>query len=162
NAKQSGGVGSGHLNYLNHFTGAHLDCTVTAVTTLTGTTAEFSGTCSPNSSSGSFQAHVEDHAEPGKGADKVIITYGTPALGQGVFIARDGSAAGQFQAVLLGTSLLGAPQDVVVEGQVGSGSVAGDGSTTFSGTATVNMGDGTLPLPGVPFTVTASPGSLAL
>ena len=83
NAKQSGGVGSGHLNYLNHFTGAHLDCTVTAVTTLTGTTAEFSGTCSPNSSSGSFQAHVEDHAEPGKGADKFIITYGTPAVTEG-------------------------------------------------------------------------------
>jgi len=83
NAKQSGGVGSGHLNYLNHFTSAHLDCTVTSVTTLTGTTAEFSGTCSPNSSSGSFQAHVEDHAEPGKGADKFIITYGTPTVTEG-------------------------------------------------------------------------------
>ena len=35
-------------------------------------------------------------------------------------------------------------------------------SATFDGTATVEMGDGTLPLPGVPFTVTVSTGSLAL
>jgi hypothetical protein len=83
-------------------------------------------------------------------------------LGQGLFIAQDGSATGQFQAVLLGTSLLGEPQGVVVEGEVGDGSVAGDGSLTFSGTATVDMGDGTLPLPGVPFTVTASTESLGL
>lgn len=83
-------------------------------------------------------------------------------LGQGVFLARDGSATGQFQAVLLGTSLLGAPQEVTVEGEVRAGFVGGDGSATFSGTATVDMGDGTPPLPGVPFTVTASAGSVAL
>ena len=83
-------------------------------------------------------------------------------LGQGMFIAPDGSATGQFQAVLLGTSLLGTPQNVTVEGEVRGGSVAADGSATFSGTATVDMGDGTLPLPGVPFIVTVSAGSLAL
>src|SRR5881392_1676792 len=83
-------------------------------------------------------------------------------LGQGMFIAPDGSATGQFQAVLLGSSLLGTPQNITVEGEVGSGSVGADGSATFSGTATVDMGDGTLPLSGVPFTVTASAGSLGL
>jgi hypothetical protein len=83
-------------------------------------------------------------------------------LGQGMFIAQDGSARGQFQAVLLGTSPLGTPQNVTVEGEVGSGSVGVDGSATFSGTATVDMGDGTLPLAGVPFTVTASAGSVGL
>ena len=83
-------------------------------------------------------------------------------LGQGMFIAPGGSATGQFQAVLLGTSLLGAAQNITVEGEVGGGSVGADGSATFSGTATVDMGDGTLPLPGVPFTVTASAGSLGL
>ena len=83
-------------------------------------------------------------------------------LGQGMFIAPDGSATGQFQAVLLGSSLLGTPQNITVEGEVGSGSVGADGSATFSGTATVDMGDGTLPLPGVPFTVTISAGSLGL
>src|SRR5438552_4375375 len=83
-------------------------------------------------------------------------------LGQGMYIAQDGSATGQFQAVLLGTSPLGTPQNVTVEGEVGGGSVAADGSATFSGTATVDMGDGTLPLPGVPFAVTVSAGSLGL
>ena len=83
-------------------------------------------------------------------------------LGQGLFIGPDGTATGQFQAVLLGTSLLGTPQNVTVEGEVSGGSVGANGSATFSGTATVDMGDGTLPLSGVPFTVTASAGSLGL
>jgi len=83
-------------------------------------------------------------------------------LGQGMFIAPDGSATGQFQAVLLGTSPLGAAQNITVEGEVSGGSVAADGSATFSGTATVDMGDGTPALPGVPFTVTVSAGSLGL
>ncbi len=83
-------------------------------------------------------------------------------LGQGLFIAQDGSATGQFQAVLQGTSPLGTPQNVTVEGEVRGGSVGADGSATFSGTAMVDMGDGTLPLPGVPFTVTVSAGSLGL
>ena len=83
-------------------------------------------------------------------------------LGQGMFIAQDGSATGQFQAVLLGTSPLGTPQNVTVEGEVGGGSVGADGSATFSGTATVDMGDGSLPLLAVPFTVTTATGSLGL
>ena len=83
-------------------------------------------------------------------------------LGQGLFIGQDGSATGQFQAVLQGTSPLGAAQNITVEGEVRGGSVGADGSATFSGSATVDMGDGTLPLPGVPFTVTLSAGSLGL
>jgi hypothetical protein len=83
-------------------------------------------------------------------------------LGQGLVIALDGSAKGQFQAVLVGTSILGAPQDITVEGAVRSGFAPGDGSATFRGTATVTMGDGTLPVPGVPFEATVSTNSLAL
>jgi len=83
-------------------------------------------------------------------------------LGQGMFIAPDGSATGQFQAVLLGSSLLGTPQNITVEGEVSGGSAAADGSATFSGTATLDMGDGTPALPGVPFTVTVAGGSLGL
>jgi hypothetical protein len=83
-------------------------------------------------------------------------------LGQGMFIAQDGSATGQFQAVLQGTTPLGTAQNITVEGEVANGSVGADGSATFSGTATVDMGDGTLPLPGVPFTVTVSSGSVGL
>jgi len=57
---------------------------------------------------------------------------------------------------------LGTPQNVTVEGEVQSGAVGADGSATFSGTATVDMGDGTPALPDVPFTVTVSAGSLGL
>src|SRR5438132_13335763 len=48
--------------------------------------------------------------------------------GQGILIAPDGSATGQFQAVLLGRSLLGTPQNVVMEGEVQNGSFGADGS----------------------------------
>lgn len=83
NAKQENGVAGGHLNYLNHFTGAHLDCTVALVTELTATTAKFQGTCSANSAASSFMAEVEDHGEPGKGNDKFKITYGSTTDGGG-------------------------------------------------------------------------------
>src|SRR2546422_11151829 len=63
-------------------------------------------------------------------------------LGQGMFIAPDGSATGQFQAVLLGTSLLGTPQNVTVEGEVRGGSAAADPSAPLRGTAPGGMGDG--------------------
>src|SRR5438046_8929077 len=60
-------------------------------------------------------------------------------LGQGMFIAQDGSAAGQFQAVLQGTSPLGTPQNVTVEGEVRGGSVGAGGGAAFSGHAQVTM-----------------------
>ena len=82
NARQDGGVGSGHLNYQNHATGAQLNCTVTAVTMLTTTTAEFSGTCSADSTTPNFSAHVEDHGEPGaQNMDRFVITYGAVTEG---------------------------------------------------------------------------------
>jgi hypothetical protein len=81
NAKPDTGTASGHLNYMNHFTGAHLDCTVTTISELTPTTAKFSGTCSANSSASSFMAEVEDNAEPGAGADSFKITYPNTIFG---------------------------------------------------------------------------------
>jgi len=76
NAKGSGSAASGHLNYMNHFTGARVDCSVNAVMQLTATKVRLSGTtCSPRSTSASFTADVEDKANPGKGADTFRITY---------------------------------------------------------------------------------------
>ena len=75
-------MGSGHLNYDNHATGAQLDCTVTAITMFTTTTAEFSGTCSADSTTPSFSVHVEDHGEPGaQNMDRFVITYGVVTEG---------------------------------------------------------------------------------
>jgi hypothetical protein len=83
NAKNENGVASGHLNYKNHASGAHLDCTVTTMTQLTTTMAKFEGTCSSKSSASSFMAEVEDNQEPGKNADKFTIKYGTVTVTDG-------------------------------------------------------------------------------
>ena len=82
-------------------------------------------------------------------------------LGQGVLIAADGSAVGQFHAVLLGTSILG-QQEVTVQGEVNAGAAGSDGTVTFSGNATLSMGDGSLPVVGVPFSVTTSAAGVQL
>jgi hypothetical protein len=83
-------------------------------------------------------------------------------FGQGVVILQGGSAVGDFQSLLLGTSLLGQPQTLTVEGKVNSGSVKADGSVIFGGTATVDLGTGTPPLTGIPFSVTATTQGLRL
>src|SRR2546426_6516730 len=81
-------------------------------------------------------------------------------LGQGLFIAQDGSATGQFQAVLLGSSLLGAAQNITVEGEVSGGAVRADGGAPLSGTPTVDKGGGAPPLPGGPFPLSGPAGRL--
>jgi hypothetical protein len=83
-------------------------------------------------------------------------------FGMGVDLPAGGPAAGQFQTILLGLSALGQDQLITIEGEVNSGTVKADGSSTFSGVCTVDMGDGTLPLKDVPFTVTATATSLLL
>jgi hypothetical protein len=74
--------------------------------------------------------------------------------GYGVEITATGSALGQFSTVLLGVNAVGLQQNIVVEGKPSSGSKIAANITTFSGTCTVDMGDGTPPTPGVPFTAT--------
>jgi hypothetical protein len=49
-----------------------------------------------------------------------------------------------------------------VKGEAGYGTPNVDGSRTFSGTATVDMGDGSPALTNIPFTATASATSLLL
>ena len=82
-------------------------------------------------------------------------------FGLGVLIPGDGTADGQLQATLLGTTPLGQPRNIEVEGDATNGTLA-TGSRTFSGTATVDMGDGTPPLLNVPFTVAATAAGLVL
>ena len=83
-------------------------------------------------------------------------------FGKGVGVPGDSSATGDFQALLLGTSLLGQPQNINVVGRATSGSVNPNGTATFSGLSTVDMGNGTPPLTGVPFSVTATTQGLQL
>jgi len=65
---------SGHLDYLNHVSNTHLNCTVDIVVILSPN-AHLEGMCSSNSYTGRFQADVQDNGNPGKGADKFTITY---------------------------------------------------------------------------------------
>ena len=76
-------------------------------------------------------------------------------FGQGVLTSPDGSALGAFHAVLRGPA-----QVVSVDGTVTAGAVAG--VATFSGTATVSLGDGGAPLTAVPFQVALGPDGLQL
>jgi hypothetical protein len=82
-------VASGHLNYVNHVTGDHLNCKVTMVGVTpapdenTPGTADFSSyDCTPNSSAQDVLVHVVDVDEPGD-ADQflIIINDVTPAAG---------------------------------------------------------------------------------
>jgi hypothetical protein len=73
--------------------------------------------------------------------------------GYGVEITNP-SALGQFCTVLLGVNALGIQQNITIEGKAGSGSRPAGNFATFTGTCTVDMGDGTPPTPGVPFTAT--------
>ena len=82
-------------------------------------------------------------------------------FGMGVFIPGDSTATGHFQATLSGTSG-GQPQDIELEGNAASGSINADGSRTFSGTLTMDMGNGTPPLTNVSFTVTATRTSMTI
>ena len=79
--------------------------------------------------------------------------------GYGIEIDPAGSAIGQFCTTLLGVTALGVPQNIVVVGRATSGSRLGGNIATFSGTCTINMGDGSAPLPGVPFTATITTNS---
>jgi hypothetical protein len=77
-------------------------------------------------------------------------------FGVGVTISSTGSAEGQLQTTLLGTSALGQPQSIEIEGKASSGSAVVAGTVTLSGSCSIDMGDGTLPLQNVPFAVTVT------
>lgn len=79
--------------------------------------------------------------------------------GYGVEIASGGSAIGQFCTILLGINALGLEQNIRIEGKATSGSKTAGNVASFSGTCTVDMGDGTPATPGVPFTATITTGA---
>jgi hypothetical protein len=102
----------------------------------------------------------------GDGLFQAGATFGVVSLdgvnvGIGIFIDPNGSATGVFHAVLTGHSLLGQSR-ITVEGQVSGGGLGSPGNANFSGVATVDLGNGAPPLPGVPFSVTVTGGSLVL
>ena len=83
-------------------------------------------------------------------------------FGIGAFIPGDSTAAGELQATLLGVSLLGQPLSMELDGHATNGTLNADGSRTISGTATLNLGDGSPILTNVPFTATANATAILL
>jgi hypothetical protein len=84
----------------------------------------------------------------------------------GLEFSDTGDKVGEFNVVLLG---MAGPlaRAITVEGVVTAGTRVAAHVATFSGTASIDLGDGAPPLPGVPFSATATTdgadgGSLAL
>jgi hypothetical protein len=80
---------------------------------------------------------------------------------------EDGSALGEFCVVLVGLSLTGIEQTITIEGKATAGAQTAPNMATFSGTCTVDLGNGTLPSVDVPFTASMatnaeSQGSIGL
>lgn len=75
-------------------------------------------------------------------------------FGYGLQIEDTGGAIGQFCTVLLGAAVGDIRQRIVIDGVVSGGSRTAANAATYSGIVTVNMGDGTPPAAGVPFTAT--------
>ena len=81
------------------------------------------------------------------------VTLTGLSFGMGVALPGDGTANGSFESTLIGTSAKGLPRNIVVEGNATSGSGQAGGPANYAGICTVNPGDGTPSLTGVPFTV---------
>jgi hypothetical protein len=78
-------------------------------------------------------------------------------FGMTVRIVEDGGASGHFLCLMAGRSQILGLHLMSVQGRVTGGVLNADGSATFSGTASVNLGGGTI-FSGVPFRVTAWSG----
>ena len=101
------------------------------------------------------------HGRFAAGAELGAASLTSIQIGTGVFIEADGSASGTFHAVLTGTSL-GFAREVTVDGRATSGTIAFDGGALFSGTASLNLGDGAPPLPNIAFSVSMGSDSVGL
>jgi hypothetical protein len=86
------------------------------------------------------------------GASYLGVSLNGLTLGMGLSVAGNW-ASGQFQTTLVGVSAFGLEQDIQVEGHASSSVPSEPNTAIFSGTCTVELGDGTPPVPGVPFTV---------
>ena len=82
------------------------------------------------------------------------VSLSALSFGMGV-LTSDGTATGTFESTLTGTSLLGR-RNIVVVGNLTSGSGQAGGPATYSGLCSIDLGDGTPLLTGLPFTFTAA------
>ena len=93
------------------------------------------------------------------GAPYRTVTLSSMKFGMGFLIAANGTATGDLESTLSGTSASGAPRTITVVGKAATGSGQVGGPANLSGTCSVDMGDGTPALTGVPFALTLSKGA---
>ena len=74
-------------------------------------------------------------------------------------LVSDGSAEGHLAISLKGTTILGTQQNISIEAEASSGSNAAANLATINGTCTIDMGDGTPPVSGVPIVATITTNS---
>ena len=77
-------------------------------------------------------------------------------FGFGLEFSDLGDKVGHIMVTLLGMSSAGVEQDIVIEVEVTGGSRTAPNVAVVSGTCTIDMGTGTPPVPGVPFTATVT------
>ena len=105
-----------------------------------------SDTSATTAADGSYPAGTSFNGLPISGLD----------IGTGVLLGPDGVAEGHVAITLYGpiNPLTGVPQNVSVEAMITGGSRPAANVATLTGTATVDMGNGTAPLTSVPVVVT--------
>ena len=77
-------------------------------------------------------------------------------FGFGLELSDVGDKVGHIMVTLLGISSAGLEQDIVIEVEVTGGSRTAANVAVISGTCTIDMGTGTPPVPGGPFTATVT------
>ena len=90
----------------------------------------------------------------------IEIAGGT--FGLGVQTTGTGPANGDLELQLNGSSLIGLSQWITVTGWITSGTQNADGSMTFNGTGTLDLGDGTAPTGGLALTATLTATGLTV
>jgi hypothetical protein len=90
-----------------------------------------------------------------------LVTLSGLQFGLGAAIDGNGVATGDLHVTLLGTSALGEARQITFDGRVTTVSVV-QGIATLTGTGTQDLGDGSVPIGGVPFTATATASTLVL
>jgi hypothetical protein len=83
-------------------------------------------------------------------------------FGIGVQTDGAGTAKGDLEAQLNGNSLIGLSQWITITGWITSGTKNPDGSMSFNGTCTLDMGDGTPPAGGLALVANLSATGLTL
>lgn len=96
------------------------------------------------------------------GANYAGVQLSGGTFGIGVQTTSTGSATGDLAVQFNGTSLIGLDQSITVVGKITSGTDNGNGTMTLSGSAIVNMGDGTPPAGGVAIVANLGPSGITI